>query len=93
VFPSLDYRGTFLFFGLFLVAGSFLSSPLIAERRIPLSVTFFVIGPGVSNVLEIGMIPLRLNKPVVGFRPIIEFCQEGERMEPEFLFPLLLLHN
>jgi hypothetical protein len=86
VFPSLDYRGTFLFFGLFLVAGSFLSSPL-TERRIPLSVTFFVIGPGVSNVLEIGMIPLRLNKPVVGFRPIIEFCQEGERMEPEVSVP------
>jgi hypothetical protein len=39
------------------------------------------------------MIPLRLNKPVVGFRPIIEFCQEGERMEPEVSVPLLLLHN
>jgi hypothetical protein len=84
VFPSLDYRGTFLFFGLFLVAGSFLSSTH-SRRRIPLSVTFFVIGPGVSNVLEIGMIPLRLNKPVVGFRPIIEFCQEG--MEPEVSVP------
>jgi hypothetical protein len=31
------------------------------------------------------MIPLRLNKPVVGFRPIIEFCQEG--MEPEVSVP------
>jgi hypothetical protein len=45
-----------------LVAGSFMSCPLIAERRI-LSVIFFVMGPGVSNVLEIGTIPVRLNKP------------------------------
>jgi hypothetical protein len=85
VFPSLDYRGTFLFFGLFLVAGSFFFSTH-SRRRIPLSVTFFCHWPSVSNVLEIGMI-LRLNKPVVGFRPIIEFCQEGERMEPEVSVP------
>jgi hypothetical protein len=49
----------------FLVAESFVSCPLIAERML-LSVIFFVMGPGVSKVLEIGTIPVRLNKPVVG---------------------------
>jgi hypothetical protein len=75
-----------------LVAGSFVSCPLIAERRMPLSVIFFVMGPGVSKVLEIGTIPVRLNKPVVGFRPISECCQDGEIMRAWFP-PPLLLHN
>jgi hypothetical protein len=38
------------------------SCPLI-ERRMLLSVIFFVMGPGVSKVLEIGTIPVLLNKP------------------------------
>jgi hypothetical protein len=52
-----------------------MSCPLIAERRMPTISNFFVMGPGVSNVLEIGTIPVRLNKPVVGFRPISEFAK------------------
>jgi hypothetical protein len=44
-----------------------------------LSITFFVIGPGVSNVLDSGTIPERLNKLVVGLSPTIEFELEGER--------------
>jgi hypothetical protein len=63
------------------------------ERMPLLSVIFFVMGPGVSNVLEIGTIPVRLNKPVVGFRPISECCQDGELWSLKFLFPLPLLHN
>jgi hypothetical protein len=66
------------------VAESFVSCPLIAERRMLLSVIFFVMGPGVSKVLEIGTIPVRLNKPVVGFRPISE---PREIMEPEVSVP------
>jgi hypothetical protein len=68
-----------------LVAESFVSCPLI-ERRMLLSVIFFVMGPGVSNVLEIGTIPYSIN--LVGFRPISECCQDGI-IEPEFLFPPL----
>jgi hypothetical protein len=35
----------------------------------------------------------QLSKPVVGFRPTIEFELEGERMDPEVSVPLLLLQH
>jgi hypothetical protein len=38
-------------------------------------------------VLDSGTIPERLSKPVVGFRPTIEFELEGERMDPEVSVP------
>ena len=69
------------------MATSALSSPAIAESMMALSVIFLVIGPGVSNVPEIGTIPLRLSKPVVGFNPTTELELEGESMEPEVSVP------
>ena len=73
--------------GLSFVAASALSSPAMADNNMALSVTFRVMGPGVSNVLEIGTIPLRLSKPVVGFNPTTEFELDGERIEPEVSEP------
>ena len=56
-------------------------------KTITLSITFFVIGPDVSKVLEIGTIPFLLTKPIVGFSPTIEFNEEGERIDPEVSDP------
>ena len=42
---------------LFTDIKSFSSNPEIAFKTIALSITFFVIGPEVSNVLDIGTIP------------------------------------
>ena len=40
-----------------------------------------------SKVLEIGTMPVLLTKPIVGFKPTIEFNEEGESMEPEVSEP------
>jgi len=60
----------------------------MAERRMALSITFLVIGPGVSRVLDMGTIPPRLNKPTVGFSPTKELLLEGERIDPEVSVPI-----
>ena len=53
-----------------------------------LSMTDFVIGPGVSKVLEIGTIPVLLNSPTVGFNPTTEFLLDGDKIEPEVSVPM-----
>ena len=63
-------------------AASSSSRPVIACNKIALSITLRVIGPGVSSVLDMGMIPPRDNKPIVGFRPTTEFELDGESIEP-----------
>ena len=52
-----------------------------------MSITFLVIGPEVSRVLEIGTIPDLLTKPMVGFKPTIEFAEEGDKIDPEVSEP------
>ena len=59
----------------------------MADIKIALSITLFVIGPGVSRVLDKGTIPSRLSRPVVGLRPTKELALEGERIEPEVSVP------
>jgi len=54
---------------------------------IALSMTFFVIGPGVSSVLEIGTMPVLLNNPTVGLNPVTEFSEDGESIDPEVSVP------
>ena len=49
------------------------SYPIIALKTKILSIIVLVIGPAVSNVLEMGIIPLRLTVPIVGFRPTPAF--------------------
>ena len=53
-----------------------------------LSMTVLVMGPGVSSVLEMGTMPVRLANPMVGFNPTTEFMLDGERMEPEVSVPM-----
>ena len=50
--------------------------------------TVLVMGPGVSSVLEMGTMPVRLANPMVGFNPTTEFMLDGERMEPEVSVPM-----
>jgi len=52
-----------------------------------LSITFFVIGPEVSSVEDIGTIPDRLTIPTVGFRPTIEFAYDVDSIDPEVSEP------
>ena len=72
---------------IFAVDESSISSPFIADKKIALSITLFVIGPGVSKVLEMGTIPVLLNNPIVGFNPTTEFLLDGDKMEPEVSVP------
>ncbi|MNY72399.1 hypothetical protein D3C86_2109510 [compost metagenome] len=39
-------------------------------------------GPAVSCVFEMGMTPLRLTNPTVGFMPTTPFIDAGQAMEP-----------
>ena len=63
------------------------SNSEIAFKTIALSITFLVIGPDVSKVLEIGTIPDLLTKPIVGFKPTIEFAEDGESIDPDVSEP------
>ena len=51
-------------------------------RRIAASVTVRAIGPAVSWLWAIGMIPLRLTSPIVGFIPTRPHAAAGIRIEP-----------
>src|SRR3954467_9024937 len=44
-------------------------------------------GPGVSWVWEMGMIPVRLIRPMVGLMPTIPQKEAGEMMEPSVSVP------
>ena len=53
-----------------------------------LSMTFLVMGPAVSRLLEIGTIPLLLKAPIVGFKPTTLFFPEGDNIDPEVSEPI-----
>ncbi len=44
-------------------------------------------GPAVSCVLAIGMMPLRLTRPIEGFNPTRDEWTEGLTMEPDVSVP------
>src|SRR3954462_9964360 len=69
------------------VAASLKSVPASAPSRIAASVTVRHIGPAVSCVCAIGMIPERLTSPIVGLRPTSEFAPDGHTMEPSVSVP------
>ena len=52
-----------------------------------LSFIFFVIGPAVSRVEDIGIIPDLLTLPIVGFIPTKELAEEGDKNDPEVSDP------
>ena len=58
-----------------LSVGSF---PVIALSNSAASRTVRVMGPGVSWFFETVMIPLRLKRPRLGFRPTTPFMNEGQ---------------
>src|SRR5690606_8691120 len=68
-------------------AKSSTSLPVIADKSMALSITLFVIGPGVSRVLEIGIIPPLLKTPTVGFSPTSEFWLDGDKIDPDVSDP------
>ena len=63
------------------------SYPLIALYTIILSITPLVIGPAVSRVEEIGIIPDLLILPIVGFIPTNELAEDGESIDPDVSEP------
>ena len=69
------------------VAGSRPSSPVRAPSRIAASVMVRAIGPAVSWLCAIGMIPARLINPSVGLIPTTLFIDAGQRIEPSVSVP------
>jgi hypothetical protein len=69
------------------VAGSAGSTPTIAFSRIAQSRTVRAIGPAVSWLAEIGMMPVRLTRPTVGLRPTSPFAVLGHTTEPSVSVP------
>src|SRR5215218_5679673 len=67
--------------------------PLIAPRRIAASLTVLVIGPAVSWLCAIGMIPARLTRPIVGLMPTSEFADDGHTTEPSVSVPIAAAHK
>ena len=51
------------------------------------SAMLLVMGPEVSKVLDIGTIPVRLTKPIVGFSPTTAFWLDGDNIEPDVSEP------
>ena len=69
------------------MAGSSGSTPTNAPSRMAASVTVRAMGPAVSCVLEMGMMPLRLTSPTVGFTPTMPQQEEGAMMDPSVSVP------
>src|SRR5262245_40954294 len=57
------------------------------------SVTVRVMGPAVSWVLEMGIMPERLTSPTVGLIPTMPFTDEGDTMEPSVSVPMAAAHR
>src|SRR5262249_14765061 len=75
------------------VAASRASTPAIAPSRIAASVTVRAIGPAVSWLCAIGMIPERLTSPSVGLIPTIPFVVAGQTIEPSVSVPTATLQR
>src|SRR5664279_61505 len=69
------------------VAGSCESTPASTESRAAASATVRVIGPAVSCVCEMGIMPVREISPTVGLMPTIPQLLDGETMEPSVSLP------
>src|SRR6201996_723757 len=67
--------------------------PVKAPSNIAASFTVRVIGPAVSCVAEMGIIPDRLHKPTVGFIPTIPFTDDGDTTEPSVSVPMATAHK
>src|SRR5258706_10781082 len=57
------------------------------------SITVRVIGPAVSCVCEIGMIPERLHSPTVGLIPTMPLMEAGHATDPLVSVPIATAHR
>src|SRR5215470_7390893 len=62
--------------------------PVSVPRRIAASRSVRHIGPAVSCVCEIGMMPARLTKPTVGLIPAMPHVEDGHTIEPSVSVPI-----
>src|SRR5512138_2604790 len=65
----------------------------MVPRHIAASSTVRAIGPGVSCVNEIGIIPVLLNRPTVGFIPTIPLLLEGQTIDPFVSVPIATMQR
>ncbi len=75
------------------VAASRGSAPASAPSRIAASRTLRHIGPAVSWLCAMGMIPARLTRPSVGFTPTRPFPDDGQTIEPSVSVPTASAHR
>src|ERR1043165_3343056 len=67
--------------------------PVSAVRSIAASLTVRAIGPAVSWLCAIGIIPARLTRPIVGLIPTREFADDGQTTEPSVSVPIAAAHR
>src|SRR5436305_5472731 len=67
--------------------------PIMAPSRIATSETVRPIGPAVSCEAEIGMMPVRLTSPTVGFNPTSPQLFDGETIDPSVSVPTPMAHR
>ena len=79
--------------GILSVAGSFKSTPEIISKIFAAELTEFAIGPAVSCVEDIGIIPDLLTSPTVGLIPTIPFTEEGQLTDPFVSVPIATSTN
>src|SRR4030042_4931077 len=65
----------------------------MVPRQITASSTVRHIGPGVSWVNDIGIMPERLSKPTVGLIPTMPLLFEGHTIEPSVSVPIAAMHR
>ena len=70
-----------------IAAASVGSGPAMTPRSSAASDAVRAIGPAVSWLAAIGMIPPRLTSPTVGFMPTMPFIAVGQTMEPSVSVP------
>src|SRR5713226_7012832 len=61
--------------------------PAITPSRMAASVTVRVMGPAVSWLCAMGIMPARLTRPSVGLMPTSPFIEDGQVTEPSVSVP------
>ena len=64
------------------------ATPSDRESKIAMPVTLRAIGPAVSCVCEIGMMPVRLTSPTVGLIPAMPHVDDGHTIDPSVSVPI-----
>src|SRR6266480_4271762 len=69
------------------------STPASTVNRMAASRTLRVMGPAVSWLCAIGMMPERLTRPSVGLMPTIPFAEDGHTTDPSVSVPIAAAHR